>query len=305
MTASRDPDSLIRAFLDEGRTELPERAYAAVREHIDHTSQRVVIGPWRTPFMSKFAGLAAGAAAVVAVGLLGATLLGSGSGTGPAAGPTAVPSSSPSAPEPLPTAVILPKTGALTAGTTYRIVDPLVTTVPFTFTLDDGWTTIDYAILKKQAGDDAERTMTFSPWVIEQVYRDVCSWDDGFQQPLLDDSVGMFVEALEAQGGRTATVTDVSLDGHEGQRVELTVDDDLVPSECHNGVSRAWTDSVSGGSGGYILGPGQRDAVYAVDVDGQRFVLHTSWPPGTTGDDLAELDAMVRSIRFETPVNSE
>ncbi len=254
--------------------------------------------------MSKFAGLAAGAAAVVAVGLLGATLLGSGS-TGPAAGPTTDSSSSPSAPEPLPTAVVLPKTGALTAGTTYTIADPLVTTVPFTFTLDDGWTTIDYAILKKPAGDDAGRTMTFSPWVIEQVYRDVCSWDDGFQQPLLDDSVRRFVEALEAQGGRTATVTDVSLDGHEGQRVELTVDEDLVPSECYNGVARAWTDSVSGGGGGYILAAGQRDVVYAVDVDRQRFVLHTSWPAGTTADDLAELEAMVRSIRFETLAASE
>ena len=47
MTAPRDPDRLIRAFIDEGMTELPDRAYDAVRSHIDQTHQRVVIGPWR------------------------------------------------------------------------------------------------------------------------------------------------------------------------------------------------------------------------------------------------------------------
>ena len=39
MTAPRDPDRLIRAFLDEGPTELPDRAYDAVRSrHRPNTS---------------------------------------------------------------------------------------------------------------------------------------------------------------------------------------------------------------------------------------------------------------------------
>jgi hypothetical protein len=45
MNVSHDPNRLIREFLDEGVSELPDRAYDAVRSHIDHTRQRVVIGP--------------------------------------------------------------------------------------------------------------------------------------------------------------------------------------------------------------------------------------------------------------------
>ena len=63
MTTPRDPDRLIRAFLDEGSTELPDRAYDAVRAHIERTRQRVVIGPWREPPMPTIARFAVAAAA--------------------------------------------------------------------------------------------------------------------------------------------------------------------------------------------------------------------------------------------------
>ncbi len=64
MTARRDPDQFIKAYLEEGLTELPDRAYDAVRSEIDHTRQRVVIGPWRVPNMNNFARFAIAAAAI-------------------------------------------------------------------------------------------------------------------------------------------------------------------------------------------------------------------------------------------------
>ncbi len=75
MTASRDTERLIRAFLDEGVTELPERVYDVVRSDIDRTHQRVVIGPWRTPDMNTFAKFAMAAAAVLVVAIVGYNLL--------------------------------------------------------------------------------------------------------------------------------------------------------------------------------------------------------------------------------------
>ncbi len=88
MTAPRDPDLLIRAFLEEGRSELPDRTYDAVRDQIDHTRQRVVIGPWREPSMSNTTRLAIAAAAVVVVAVIGIQLLpGFGGGVG-GPGPT-------------------------------------------------------------------------------------------------------------------------------------------------------------------------------------------------------------------------
>src|SRR6185369_13279896 len=70
MTAPHD--DLIRAFIAEGREELPDRAFDAVRGEIHRTRQRVVIGPWREPQMSNLAKVALAAAAVVAV-LFGAS----------------------------------------------------------------------------------------------------------------------------------------------------------------------------------------------------------------------------------------
>ena len=87
MTVPRDPDRKIRAYLDEGRTELPDHAYDAVRADIDRTRQRVVIGPWREPRVSTVASLAFGAAAVLMVGVIGLTVIGTGrSPTGVGAG---------------------------------------------------------------------------------------------------------------------------------------------------------------------------------------------------------------------------
>ena len=47
MTAPRDADRLIQTFLSEGETDLPDRAFEAVRRDIHRTHQRVVLGPWR------------------------------------------------------------------------------------------------------------------------------------------------------------------------------------------------------------------------------------------------------------------
>jgi hypothetical protein len=89
MTAHND--DLIRAFIAEGREELPDRAFDAVRGDIHRTRQRVVIGPWREPQMSNLAKVAIAAAAVVAV-LFGASRL-----LPPASGPgTTTPSPTPS-----------------------------------------------------------------------------------------------------------------------------------------------------------------------------------------------------------------
>jgi len=93
MTA-RHSDVLIDAFLDEGRDDLPDRVFDAVRGEIHSTRQRAVIGPWREPQMSNLAKVALAAAAVIAV-LFGASrLLPSTSGPGglpPTPSPIATP----------------------------------------------------------------------------------------------------------------------------------------------------------------------------------------------------------------------
>ena len=91
MTTSRDPDRLIHAFVREGADQLDDQIYDAVRAEIDQKRQRVVIGPWRVPTMSKLLTIGLGAAAVIAVLFLGSQFVGSPSSNvgGPASQPPA------------------------------------------------------------------------------------------------------------------------------------------------------------------------------------------------------------------------
>jgi hypothetical protein len=92
MTASRDPDRLINAFLLEGAVQLNDRVYDDVRAEIEQKRQRVVIGPWRVSTMNKLVPIGLGAAAVAGVLLVGSQLMGSPSSN--VGGPSAAPSSS-------------------------------------------------------------------------------------------------------------------------------------------------------------------------------------------------------------------
>ena len=99
MTTSRDPDRLIHAFVREGAEQLDDQIYDAVRAEIDQKRQRVVIGPWRVPDMSKLVPIGLGAAALIAVLVIGSQFLGpaatDGVGAAPSAEPTASPSTTP------------------------------------------------------------------------------------------------------------------------------------------------------------------------------------------------------------------
>jgi hypothetical protein len=97
MTASRDPDRLLRAFLAEGDERLSDSIYDVVRGEIEQQRQRVVIGPWRLPEMTKFVTIGLAAAAVLVVVLIGSQLFGppTNVGVGPDASPTPQPAATP------------------------------------------------------------------------------------------------------------------------------------------------------------------------------------------------------------------
>jgi len=112
MTARRDPDRLIDAFIKEGAEQLHDQVYDAVRSSIEHRRQRVVIGPWRLPDMNKLVPIGLGAAAVVVVLVVGAQLVrpatpatvGAAPSTAPTTAATAAPTAAPSAAPASPTA---------------------------------------------------------------------------------------------------------------------------------------------------------------------------------------------------------
>ena len=96
MTAPHDLDRQLHAFLQDGPTELPDPSFDAVRDRIESTRQRVVIGPWRLPDMNKLVPIGLGAAAVVVALVIGTQVLGPPAPARVGGAPTASPSATPS-----------------------------------------------------------------------------------------------------------------------------------------------------------------------------------------------------------------
>lgn len=128
MSATRDPDQLFRAFLDEGPEVLPDRVLAAIADDVHRQGQRAPLRPWRfTPMRTYLAAAAVVLILVVGGGILWAnrdSLTGSSSPQ-----PTATVAGTAS---PVPE----PAVGELVPGETYRTNG---FSQPFTFTLPDGF----------------------------------------------------------------------------------------------------------------------------------------------------------------------
>ena len=316
MTAPRDPDRLIRAFLAEGQTELPDRAYDAVRETIDRTRQRVVVGPWVEPRSAPVGRFAMVAAAVLIVAVLLIDFLPRSPGFGGL--PTPSPSPSPS-PSPTPTAtpfpspiagpsaaaLVLPTSGDLQAGVPYAIEHPKVTPVRFVLSVPAGWETVAYAIMGKTGGGakgPAAFRAAISPWRVANVYTDPCAWRTrGFAFDGTNPTVDQIAIALSQQVGRSGSApVDVTLGGYSGKKVELTVPATFSATVCEDRIYRTWLEAgAEGGDGGYVYGPSQHNTVYILDIDGTPLVLDTMYLPSATAADKAELQAILDSISFE------
>jgi hypothetical protein len=134
MSTDRDTTRIVRSWLEEGPSALPDRVLDAVLDQLPATSQR---RPWwparRFSEMNNALKLVIAAAAVVVVALVGINLLPRTGGivAGPGPSPTPIPSQSGppmQTPEPTPTPTPAPSgsfnfIGDYVAGTTYVIED--------------------------------------------------------------------------------------------------------------------------------------------------------------------------------------
>ena len=298
MTASRDPDKLIRAFLDEGQTDLPDRVFDAVRHDIQRTHQRVVIGPWRVPNMSIFARAAIAAVAVLAVGLAWVNFGPSQSGPGVGAQPTPTPTPSP---QPLPGGVLdlepgrywLNAVGASSGTPVPRIA----------VTMPAGWTADGDLVLKNYAPDlnpgefdasDAGAGPSLVAWQISGTFVDPCT-NHTLVKPAPGPGIDALADALAHQPGTTAgPPTAVTVDGYSGKFVELTVTADIT--KCVDKFS-IWTSAD--GNSRWVQGTNETNRIYILDVDGRRFTFSARIPARTTTADRAELEAIIASIDIE------
>lgn len=286
MTATRDPDRLVQAFLEEGPAVLPDRVLEAVQDDVHEMRQRAAIGPWRTFTMARTF-LAAAAVAALAIGgfAIWANLPGTnepGGGPTPTLGPTASPT-----PEPERVG------GALTVGTTYQT---LQFGEPFTFVVPDRWRGY---LVDSDVWD--QRTFRIRPASTGAItfHDDVRLTDDICHPtgvitdpPPSPEAVG---EWLRSSDGLTVSEpTEMIVDGRTAMYYDIQLSASCeIPGDPMPGRPVVW------------FNVNERHRVYAVP-SGDDLIIVFTWGAGYQGegdeilDDLnLATDDLVRSIVFD------
>ena len=308
MSTDRDTTRIVRSWLEEGVTALPDRVLDAVLDQVPATSQRQPM--WsarRFSEMNNVLKLAIAAAAVVVVAIVGFSLLPRSGGIVAGPGPSPTPGPTPS---PLPTSASnVNATGSFAPGTTYVIDDRCcVGSGRMTFTVPaTGWSAFDPIFVGKNvAGGGDVFDLYFSPHLVSNVYTGGCHWLGTALSPPVGATVDDLAAALNAQAGPGASSPiDVTVGGHAGKKVELSIPQDVDVTTCDSDGDFAlfgrWLPAAQAyGAAPWTYGNGQHNTVYIIDVDGKRQVIDTMYLPGTSAADRAELDQIVASIRFET-----
>ncbi len=213
-----DPETtrVVRSWLEEGATRLPDRVLDSVLDHLPTTPQRRSWrSAWRSPRMPLVLKVAASLAAVVLVVVVGLRLLPAPAGVGGPA-PTASPAPSPTA-TPSPTVTgSLAGQGALSPGR-YLVnagLPGVTVAVPAGWSTDTDWVVIGPRGIRcaRRHGRPVLSRSTTSPrtrWLVS----------DGKIDPPLGPTVSDLVQAIVTHPAWTASApTDITIDGHPGQR---------------------------------------------------------------------------------------
>ncbi|HUF06566.1 MAG TPA: hypothetical protein VMP86_04155 [Candidatus Binatia bacterium] len=305
---SVDPETtrIVRSWLDEGVTQLPDRVLDAVLDRVPATRQRRATWwparrnePMNT--MLKF-GLAA--AVVVVAALIGINYLGTSNVGGPGIDNSTPTPEATATPEATPTPAhegLLPEgPHVLSDGEEIdgALMMPITVTVPPDWYGEPGG---GFIIKNDNAGAPAGAGMIVFVGDL-YVYGDPCDWS-ATRPDTPATTVDELVAALSAQASRDATEpVDVTVDGYAGKSIILHVPDDAVFGECDGATFGSW--GVPGADLSpyrYHQDPGQIDKLWIVDVDGELAVIDIGYYEGTPQSVIDELEAIVESTTFEAP----
>jgi len=258
--------------------------------------------------MSNLTRVAVVAAAVVAVvigtiRLLPVATVPGATAPSPTPGVTSSPTSTPT-PMPTPRPAFVPP-GALEPGTylydgaagTY-LSNPATF---FTVTVPAGWGSFREVSIWKHANEAGE--VDFEAWDVTHVFTDACQWDEINGMPPAGATAAELATQLANQKARVASpITDVVVDGVAAKRIEFTNDPSIDVTKCTSGGIRLWPGAGPDLHGGECCFTKQTvQQLTILDRDGHHLVIVAAHQPAATAADLAELNAVVESIRWTSP----
>ncbi len=300
MSSDRDTKRVVRSWMEEGVTALPERVLASVLDQLPATPQRRAIW-WPAPRiadMNTFVKIAIAAAAVVVVAVVSINLLPAGGGLGgsgtavspsPSPSPTAQPSPSPSA-TPM-AADVLDET--IAAHARYSVT---VQGVRLSFNVSTfGWESHGRPYISKSVrGPQGAEAIIFWASFPEGVSADPCA-------RLLGPSVGpsaadLAGAVLTAAGTELVTgPSDVIVGGRSAKHLVLTVLEDVG---CDPGYFYSWDPFLWGALWPDTMA-GDTVWVWIVDVDGALLFIAGETKPDAGSELEEEIQQIVNSIQFE------
>jgi hypothetical protein len=291
MTTRPPFDDILTDWLEDGPADAPDQTLETVLAAFPSIPQRraALRVPWRFAPMNGYVRVLAALAAVVVLAVIGVNLVprtgGVGSGGGPPSTPVPTATASPTpSPTPAPT---LPQSGQLAPGT-YR-------SNFMAFTLPAGWSAFEGWAALRGNGDPPNGMAVAADVNFATVYNDPCHWQTTAAS--VGPTVDNLVAALVAQKrGSKVTAVDVTIDGFRGKQIDLMVPLNVTVSACDGGQYKSWTDS--GGGDRYNQGPGQHDLLDILDMNGKTVAIQRSFFPANTAGDLAELQAIVDSVKI-------
>ena len=297
MSTERDTTRIVRSWLEEGRTTLPDWVRDDVFDRLPSTPQRRSRGTaWRFLTMPTAAKTAIAAAAVILVAVGAFALLPRDSGPGAASpSPTTAPTTTPTA-EPSAAIPFVPKFGRIDPGT-YRMGEEasIVLTIPEGWSAASGDTYPTATNIRKHRDAAGELGLWVDASDRIEVYPSVCGSDPVPVGPTVDD----LVTAIQAQeGSEISEPVDVAMGGRDVQRFEMSYDQGVDAATCDDGIARIWFSDASG----YLAstaGVPSTETVYMVQTDAGRIVFGFWHMDDASAADIAELDAIVESMRIE------
>ena len=279
MSTDRETTRIVRSWLEDGVTSLPDRVLDAVLDELPATRQRRSWWPLRHIFRRNKAavfGIAAGA--VVVGAMLGTRLLPSGGlGLGaPADDPAPTPS-------PTPIALFDAPDTELVAGR-YLIGDPFPAGI--TFDVPDGWAKCVWGPVDPGLCGPERQGLTVH--IIDNVVADPCDPSRAPLDPPVGPSVDDLAEAISSLPGFEATnAVDISVDGFRGKQLVVTAP---AVADCE-----LWTWSTADRTNG--VSQGEVNLLRILDVDGVRVMIAAAhFPRETSDEELAELREIMDSI---------
>jgi hypothetical protein len=134
------------------------------------------------------------------------------------------------------------------------------------------------------------------------------AWTDPPVGPSVDDLATALADLAPFRV--TSPPRDVTAFGYSGKHLELTVPDLAVEGQgddrrftgCVEGKLKSWVAAIDTEPGDAFYGysePGHTEDFWILDIEGTRLMIEANWSPNSPRKDVAEMRAILDSIRIE------